>query len=58
MKNKRKSTHRNHEYPRIAVAAVLITLSAAFIAAGIASGDLEIIYRKAVFICMECIGIG
>jgi hypothetical protein len=58
MKNKGEPTHRNQEYLRIAVAVFLIALSAAFIAAGIASGDLEVMYRKAVFICMECIGIG
>lgn len=29
-----------------------------FLGAGIAQGQLGVIWRKAVMICMECIGIG
>lgn len=47
----------NNNRTRAVIAVVLLALSAALIAAGVASGDLEVIYRKAVFICMECIGI-
>jgi hypothetical protein len=37
---------------------ILIVLSAALLTAGILLGDNAAIFRKAVFICMECIGIG
>jgi hypothetical protein len=37
---------------------ILITVAAAFLTAGILLGDNAAIFRKAVFICMECIGIG
>lgn len=29
-----------------------------FLAIGIADGELERLYRKAVMVCLECIGIG
>jgi hypothetical protein len=37
---------------------ILITAAAVLLAAGILLGDNAAIFRKAVFICMECIGIG
>lgn len=37
---------------------LLLALALLFIAAGIARGDALAIFRKAVFVCMECIGIG
>lgn len=36
----------------------LILLGLSFCALGIISGDPQDIFRKAVFICMECIGLG
>ena len=35
-------------------------LLAAFgmIAAGISNGEMQLIYQKAIMICLECIGIG
>ncbi|MBP3366488.1 MAG: hypothetical protein J6K96_05785 [Treponema sp.] len=39
-------------------AAILIAFGILFAAAGIARGDTAVLLRKAVFICMECIGIG
>ena len=36
----------------------LIALALSFIAVGIIRGDAVAVFRKAVFICMECIGIG
>ena len=37
---------------------VLIAAAAVFIIVGFFRGDNDSIFRKAVFICMECIGIG
>ena len=36
----------------------LLAAAAVFIIVGIFRGDNDSIFRKAVFICMECIGIG
>jgi hypothetical protein len=36
----------------------LLVCGAVFIVIGIARGDMAAVFRKAVFICMECIGIG
>lgn len=36
----------------------LLGLGVALVATGIILGDAMDIYRKAIFICMECIGIG
>lgn len=38
--------------------AVLLIGGVMLIAAGILSGELPVLLRKAVFICLECIGIG
>lgn len=43
---------------RRAVQIGLLTLSAAFIAVGIARGEASVIFMKAVKLCLECIGIG
>ena len=37
---------------------ILFGLGIALLLMGIFFGDLQDIYRKAIFICMECIGIG
>lgn len=39
-------------------AAVLIACGILLMTAGIIRGDTTALLRKAVFICMECIGIG
>ncbi len=43
---------------RKAVQAVLIGGGAVLLALGILFGDLPVILTKAIFICLECIGIG
>lgn len=35
-----------------------LTIGVIFLAVGLGQGQLEDIYRKAVMICLECIGIG
>ncbi|MBP3710536.1 MAG: hypothetical protein J6I73_09080 [Treponema sp.] len=37
---------------------LLIALGVACVGAGLALGDTHAIFQKAIFICMECIGIG
>jgi hypothetical protein len=36
----------------------LLLCAFVLIIAGIARGDMAALFRKAVFVCMECIGIG
>lgn len=43
---------------RNAVAAVLLLIGAVFVAMGVWRGEVETVLRKAVNICMECIGLG
>jgi len=40
------------------ISVLLIILSLCLCIAGIFLGDTQDIFRKAVFICMECIGLG
>ncbi len=40
------------------ISVFLIIISLCLCAAGIFAGDMQDIFRKAVFICMECIGLG
>lgn len=43
---------------RAALAAALIAVGAAFIGLGIWRGEVETVIRKAITVCLECIGIG
>ncbi|MDR0641378.1 MAG: hypothetical protein LBG07_02855 [Treponema sp.] len=36
----------------------LLALGLVFVITGIALGDMELVFKKAIFICLECIGIG
>lgn len=47
-------SEKKHMLLRIA----LISAAVVFIIVGVFRGDNDSIFRKAVFICMECIGIG
>lgn len=38
--------------------AALIAAGAAFVWLGIARGEMETVYQKAIRVCLECIGIG
>ncbi len=41
-----------------AIPVILVCVGAAMILLGIFSGELGVILRKAIYICLECIGIG
>ena len=43
---------------RLILALCLLATGSLCIAQGIAAGELSIILRKAVLVCLECIGIG
>lgn len=40
------------------IAAGLLLVSAAFLTIGILRGENTVVWRKAVNLCMECIGLG
>ena len=39
-------------------AAAVLLIGLLFVAVGVWRGEVEVVFRKAVNICMECIGIG
>jgi hypothetical protein len=43
---------------RAAIPIVLIGIGAVMIVLGIFSGEVSVILRRAIYICLECIGIG
>jgi len=43
---------------RNALRAVLFVVAAVFIVTGLLRGEARVVFIKAVYICLECIGIG
>lgn len=43
---------------RIAIAVLLLAVSAGLVAAGVMRGEVLVVFTKAVNICLECIGLG
>lgn len=43
---------------RRCIQAALLLLAIGFILLGIFRGEAEAVFRKAIIICMECIGLG
>lgn len=37
---------------------ILLTVAVCFLVLGLFSGEARLVYLKAVFVCMECIGLG
>ena len=43
---------------RIAIAVLLLAVSAGLVTAGVMRGEVLVVFTKAVNICLECIGLG
>ena len=39
-------------------ALALLVLGAAFVVIGVLRGEAEVVFRRAINVCMECIGLG
>lgn len=57
-KRERRLTRRRRRSKPRSAAGILLLIAAGLIAAGIARGDAEVLFHRATFICMECVGIG
>ena len=40
------------------IRAAVLVIAVAFICIGLASGEADVVLRKAMRICLECIGVG
>jgi len=58
MSNKFLKTQKHKEFNFTKKTVVLIALSVILCVTGFFLGDTKDIMRKAIFICMECIGLG
>ncbi|MCJ7856561.1 thioredoxin [Lachnospiraceae bacterium NSJ-143] len=43
---------------KYSIAVIILVTAVIFVAAGTVRGEADTVYRKAVNICMECIGLG
>jgi len=43
---------------RVGIQMILLAAGASMLILGLANGDAAAVFRKAVIVCMECIGIG
>ena len=43
---------------RVAIAMILLVISAGLMTAGVMRGEVFAVFTKAVHICLECIGLG
>jgi len=43
---------------RRVLAVIIVAAAAAVLIAGLALADLRVIWQKAAYVCLECIGVG
>lgn len=54
----RKDHRKGNRRAGLLVPAVLFITGSAFLFAGVSRGEMDVVLRKAINICLECIGIG
>ena len=48
----------NNELLKIVIPAVILVAGAAMMVLGILRGEVQMLFQKAIVVCLECIGIG